>query len=84
MVWSYAYELQIPKATGKRQVSLHVTLGPRMRRFDADAWPKSVCDALVHAGMLIDDSSKYVEIGPVMFSRNRTGWGTQIILKDVP
>jgi hypothetical protein len=34
--------------------------------------------------MLIDDSSKYVELGPVTFSRDHENWGARIILKDVP
>ena len=84
MVATYARMAKIPAATGKRQVSLHVTLGKGMREFDADAWAKSVCDALVHAGMLIDDTSQWVEIGPLTFSRDPKSWGSSIILKDVP
>jgi hypothetical protein len=40
MVATYARMAKIPAATGKRQVSLHVTLGKGMREFDVDAWQK--------------------------------------------
>jgi Holliday junction resolvase RusA-like endonuclease len=74
---------KIPKATGKRRVSLHVTLGKGMREFDDDAWQKSTLDAMKHAGLIVDDSSRYVETGPVTFSRDRQGWGTRITLEDL-
>jgi hypothetical protein len=61
MVWGSALEQKIPKATGKRRVSLHVTLGKGMREFDYDAPWKSLNDAMKHAGLIVDDSCQYLE-----------------------
>jgi hypothetical protein len=83
MVCAYAWLPKIPPPTGKRRVSLHVTRGKGQREFDADAWQKSGLDALKHAGLILDDSSKYVEIGPVTFSRDWRDWGTVIKLDDL-
>jgi hypothetical protein len=44
-------------------------LGPRQRGADPDAYWKSLLDALVHAGLLVDDSPKWCELGPVRFER---------------
>ena len=41
MVCAYAWQAKFPPAVGKRRVSLHVTLGKGMRKFDVDAWQKS-------------------------------------------
>jgi len=83
MVCAYAWQAKIPKAAGKRRVSLHVTLGKRMQEFDMDAWQKSGLDAMKHAGLIVDDSRKYVEIGSLTFSRDWKHWGTAIRLEDV-
>ena len=56
MVCTYAWQAKIPRATGKRRVSLHVTLGKGMREFDYDAPWKSLNDAMKHAGLIVDDS----------------------------
>jgi hypothetical protein len=83
MVCAYAWQAKIPRATGKRRVSLHVTLGKGMREFDADAPWKSLGDAMKHAGLIVDDSAQYVELGPVTFSRDWQGWGSRITLEDI-
>ena len=83
MIWGSALEQKIPKATGKRRVSLHVTLGKGMREFDYDAPWKSLLDAMKHAGLLVDDPSRYAVTGPVTFSRDWQGWGTRITLEDM-
>ena len=83
MVCAYAWQAKIPRATGKRRVSLHVTLGKGMREFDVDAWQKSGLDAMKHAGLIADDSSKFVEIGMLTFSRNWIKWGTRLTIEDV-
>jgi hypothetical protein len=67
----YARLAGIPPATGKRRVSLRLTLGPRQREPDPDAFFKSVLDALVHAGLLVDDDRHGVELGDVAFQRDR-------------
>jgi Holliday junction resolvase RusA-like endonuclease len=71
----------IPRATGPRRVSLVVTLGPR-RRADPDCFFKSVCDALTACQLIVDDSSKWLELGPVRIERGKEK-STTIILEDV-
>jgi hypothetical protein len=65
IVGLYARTAGIPPATGKRRVSLMLTLGPRQRGGDPDAYWKSILDALVHDGLLLDDSRQRVELGAV-------------------
>jgi hypothetical protein len=72
----------IPAATGKRRVSLRLTLAPRQRAGDPDAYWKSLLDALVHAGQLIDDNRQNVELGPVVFDRGPAR-ATTVLLEDV-
>jgi Holliday junction resolvase RusA-like endonuclease len=83
MVCAYALQAKIPRATGTRRVSLHVTLGKGMREFDVDAWQQSGLDAMKHAGLIMDDSARYVELGSVTFSRDPSRWGTMITLEDL-
>jgi Holliday junction resolvase RusA-like endonuclease len=83
MVCAYAWQAKFPPAVGKRRVSLHVTLGKGMRKFDVDAWQKSGLDAMKHAKLIVDDSTEFVEIGPLTFSRDPKAWGTRITLEDV-
>jgi hypothetical protein len=83
MICAYAWQAKIPPATGKRRVSLHVTLGKGMREFDYDAPWKSLNDAMKHAKLIIDDSCEYIEQGPVTFSRDWVNWGTVIRLEDL-
>jgi Holliday junction resolvase RusA-like endonuclease len=83
MVCAYAWQAKFPPAVGKRRVSLHVTLCKGMREFDVDAWQKSGLDAMKHAKLIVDDSTGFVEIGPLTFSRNSAAWGTRITLDDV-
>jgi Holliday junction resolvase RusA-like endonuclease len=73
----------IPFATTKRRVSLHVRLGPRQRKGDADCpWHKSLLDALVQAGMLKDDSLKWCELGEVTYERAKVP-SMRVTLEDV-
>lgn len=41
------FSAHVPKATGKRRVSLKVTLAPRQRAFDPDATTKASSDSLI-------------------------------------
>jgi hypothetical protein len=78
-----AYASGVPKAQGKRRVSLHIILNKGQRAADPDGQFKSLCDALVHAKMLVNDNRQYVELAPVTFSRRPKGWGTVISLEDL-
>lgn len=71
-----------PKAAGKRRVTIRVTLGPRMRGGDVDAYQKSCLDAMVHAGLLRDDNRQWCEIAPVEYDRGPAR-GTTITLEDI-
>ena len=82
MIAGYARKAQIPKATGRRQVHLELTLTPRMRGTDKDAFWKSVLDSLVHCEMLVDDNAKYCEPATVQFTRGPKKQ-TVILLEDL-
>jgi hypothetical protein len=64
-------------------VSLHIILDKGQRAADPDSQFKSLCDALVHAGALVDDNRQHVELAPVTFLRNPAAWGTVIRLEDL-
>lgn len=82
-VWAHSLEQKIPRATGKRRVSLHIVLPKNGKKSDYDAPWKSLLDALVHAGMLIDDAPDYVEQGEITYSRDWYNPCTVIILEDL-
>lgn len=72
----------LPLALGKRRVSLEVVLGPRQRGADPDAWQKSLADAMVACGALVDDNRQGVEWAPVTYSRGPQR-GMILTLEDV-
>lgn len=59
----------IPRVTGKRRVSLRIMIPKRQRRWDIDAFQKSLLDALVHARVIIDDHPDDCEWGGVEYTR---------------
>ncbi|MBY0527335.1 MAG: hypothetical protein K2R98_28320 [Gemmataceae bacterium] len=83
MVGTYSRIAGVPKAVGRRRVSLVVTLSRRQKRGDDDNWWKSLLDALVAAGQLVDDSPDWLERGSVAFQRGDPP-ATRIILEDLP
>ena len=74
---------RIPRVKDKRRVSLHIILGKGQRGADSDAYFKSLLEACKYVGVIVDDSSRYVEFAPVTFSRDRQNCGTQITLLDL-
>lgn len=80
MIW--AYSTGIPKAIGKRSLEVEIILGKGQRACDPDAYFKSLNDALVHAGMLVDDNRQNVDLKPVIFTRS-TRKSTIITLRDM-
>jgi len=64
-------EAGVPRATGKRRVSM-VIYYPRMdHAIDPDnAW-KAVNDALKHAGAIVDDRAEFLELGPCVPLKGR-------------
>lgn len=83
VVTLYARQAGIRTASTPRRVSLEITLAPRQRAGDPDAYWKSCLDALVCAGALVDDSRQWVELGPVTFGRGQQK-GTVIVLEELP
>jgi hypothetical protein len=83
IVGGEALARRVPRATGKRRVGLHLILGPRQRGCDVDAYHKSLLDALVAAGLLIDDSPRWCELAPVTYER-ATRRAAVITLEDIP
>ncbi len=82
MVAGYALLNGTTKAEGKRRVFLHLTLAPKQRAGDPDAYWKSLLDALVHAGLLTDDNRQGCEIESVTFARGEKR-KTATILEDI-
>lgn len=69
-------------ATGKRRVSLLITLAKGKRRPDEDAWWKSILDSLFKAKMLVQDSPKWCKTGDVTYERTGKN-GMVITLEDI-
>lgn len=95
--WSHAYKLKqrdkkwvetfawfckTPLAQGKRRVSLRITLAGRDKAADPDAYWKSLLDALVACGQLMNDSGWWCELGTVEHVKGEARQ-TEIILEDV-
>lgn len=78
----YAQQAGIPLATCQRRVSVKITLTPRQRACDPDAPLKSLLDALVACGLLLDDNPKWCVLGSVTFDQGAERQ-TEIILEDV-
>lgn len=69
MVAGYAMLAGIPKATGKRRVSIEVRVPNASRAPDPDNLLKSGLDAIVKAGLLIDDRAEWCELGTVSVAK---------------
>lgn len=76
-----AYAKPFAKAQGKRRVTLRIVLGKGERACDPDAFWKSLLDALVQCGMLVDDNRQNVELMPVRFDRGARR--SEIMLEDL-
>lgn len=59
----------VPQAHGKRRVGIHVVLPPKQRAVDPDSLFKSLLDALVASGALVDDNRQNVAFTQPTFSR---------------
>jgi Holliday junction resolvase RusA-like endonuclease len=68
LVACYSIVAKVPKAIGKRRVGLEIVKA-RGRFPDPDNVWKSLLDALVLLGLLIDDSAKWCELTPPVFTR---------------
>lgn len=81
LVWGYALVAGVPRATGRRRVSLWV-VAPWRRLPDPDSADKALLDALVSAGLLVDDSAEWVERTEPVFVRGKRV-ETTITLEDL-
>jgi hypothetical protein len=73
----------VPKATGKRRVSLTVLYNNESHRPDPDAFWKVTLDCLARAHLLLDDNPDACELGSVTYERAPRK-GLIITLEDVP
>ncbi len=60
-----ALVFRVPKATGKRRVSLVFTVQKGKPKPDPDNLVKVVLDGLVKAGVLVDDSDEWCQLGGI-------------------
>ncbi len=81
-VAGYARLQHIPRARGKRRVSLRMVLQGQDKVRDADGCWKGILDHLVKARLLIDDSVEFVELGNVTFECGERR-ATAIVLEDI-
>lgn len=82
IIAAYAHQSEIPKATGKRKVSLLLVLEKGQRAADPDASWKSLLDALQACQLIRNDNRQGVELGPVEFARGERR-RTFVMLEDV-
>jgi Holliday junction resolvase RusA-like endonuclease len=81
MVRGYALAGQVPPATCKRRVSVTLEYSTRRWHMDPENAQKSLLDALVNVGLLVDDNQKWKEMG--VWESVRTGRAaTVIVLED--
>lgn len=71
-----------PKSTGKRRVDVQIALAGRWKEADPDAYWKSLLDALVKCGQLVDDRREFCELGEVTYVRDCAERGTKITLTE--
>lgn len=82
LVAIYAHEQGVDRATGPRRVAFTITLRPRERACDPDAYTKSLLDALKTAQLLVDDRRQMVTTDQPEFDRGPRR-ATTIVLTDL-
>lgn len=83
-VWHAAVVSRPPvtAATGRRRVSVRVTVAGRGGVPDPDNILKALFDALKHNGLIVDDSATWLEIGEVTVERGKAR-RTVVTLEDI-
>lgn len=74
----------LPRATGKRQLSIFMRVPKGQHRWDEDAFWKSTQDACVHAGLLVNDSPVWYQCRTMRYDPERGPLRTTLILEDLP
>jgi len=81
-----AREQRIPEATTKRRVVVHIHKTKRSRVTDdpanRDSRAKSILDAMVATGLLVDDSDAWLDWGHVHEGEKRDQVETVITIED--
>lgn len=78
----YANIAKATKAKGPRSLKIIITLAPRQRACDPDAYFKSCLDALVNCGYLVNDNRQNLTLLPTEFQRG-VAYKTDIVLEDL-
>lgn len=81
MVRAYGYN--VPKATGKRRVDIHITLSGKQKEYDDDNIQKALLDSLVANLLIVDDDRDGVEMGSITYDRGKKTQ-TIIYLTELP
>jgi hypothetical protein len=85
IVAHYATVQQLVKAGAPRRVSMRVVLPKGKRAADEDNVWKGCLDALVQAGLLVNDSPAWVKRGPLEYVRHAGDLREVfVILEDMP
>lgn len=82
MVALEALAQAVPMATGKRRVTVRIEVSGRAGVPDPDNVLKSLLDALVRSGLLVDDSGDWCELAGVTVTRGQQTV-TVVTLEDV-
>lgn len=72
----------VPRAAGRRVVGLTLCFPPGARRPDPDSSHKSILDALVYCGLLVDDGPVWCGVEPVRYLRGDSRYAV-VTLEDV-
>jgi hypothetical protein len=78
-----AREWNIGRASGKRRLGLQIRVPKHQRRWDTDAFFKSLQDAAKHAGLIVDDSPVWFSCGRCDYDPQRGPLRTTLILEDL-
>lgn len=86
LVKTIAAQMGIPVAEGRRAVTVTIHKSKRSRVRDdpanRDSRAKSVLDAMVKTGLLVDDSDKWLAWGGVIEGPKRDSFETVIVFDD--
>jgi hypothetical protein len=82
VVAAEAFRQGVPKAAGKRRVSLTVRHRKGVAAPDPDSLWKGLLDALTACGLLLDDDPAHCELGPVGYEVAPRR-GLVVVLEDV-
>jgi hypothetical protein len=74
----------VPRAIGRRQLSMIIRVPKGQRRWDGDALWKSTLDAAKHAGLIVDDGPVWFQQGTIVYDPVRGPLRTTLVIEDMP